>query len=395
MGHNLTRMLRASAVFPTATYGEQAVALVIADICMDVTRRPPANMNASARVCEDLDMPPGTLGNMLAKLAGRGLELRVPISMKNGRPLFAAKGHSVDFLFPELPPRDSRAPRIDGPLSAIAPRIDGPLESEGPLRGGALSAKGPRDEAQRSTPAWTPTPVTTGIDDTRSLSPRARVARRIRQAEPEATEREIDLLIARVEAERSPDHVDRYIASYPDTTIAETIRAIRTGETANEAVPAAGRAADAGSAPTPTAPPVTSLCGRCGAPGHVPADCPTLKPPAPLPPASPDPPAAVVEPCDAGQRCRRPAAPITEDGYHELCRTLASVRAGRPAGAPAPPSADRHAAEQVAGPARAPGATRPRAGALPDAFADAPPAVKAFLRQFSGTPESPDGGRAA
>jgi hypothetical protein len=174
MGHDLYRMLRASEIFPTATRGEQAVALIIADICMDTTRRPPANMNASARVCEDLGMPSGTLGNMLARLAARGLELRVPIGKdKNGRLVFAAKGHAVDFLFPALPPRESKGPRIDGALSAKGPRIDGPLDSEGPRISGPLSAKGPLDEAQRSTPAWTPTPVTPkSKEDARSLSQR-------------------------------------------------------------------------------------------------------------------------------------------------------------------------------------------------------------------------------
>ena len=73
MGHDLYRMLRASEVFPAATPGEQAAALIIADICMDTTRKPPKNMNAGARVCEDLGITPGSLGNILAKLAARDL----------------------------------------------------------------------------------------------------------------------------------------------------------------------------------------------------------------------------------------------------------------------------------------------------------------------------------
>jgi hypothetical protein len=150
MGHELTRMLRASQMLPGLGRPEQVVALELADICMDATRRPPRNMNAGARVCEDLGIPMGSLGNILAKMAARGLEVRVPIGKdKNGHPVYATKGHALDFLFPPLPPR-----ALKGPLN------DGPLEVEGPRNDGAIESKGPRFEAQRSTESWTPTPLT-------------------------------------------------------------------------------------------------------------------------------------------------------------------------------------------------------------------------------------------
>ena len=185
MGHDLYRMLRASAVFPTATAGEQSVALIIADICMDTTRKPPKNMNAGARVCEDLGITAGSLGNILAKLAARGLELRVPIGEdKRGRLVYAAKGHAVDYLFPVLSPRSAKGPLADGPLVAEpadnrpeayskAPSSDGPLAGDGPLLDGALEFKGPSLSVQRSIAGWTPTPMTPkSKEDTRAAAAR-------------------------------------------------------------------------------------------------------------------------------------------------------------------------------------------------------------------------------
>jgi hypothetical protein len=150
VGHDLTRMLRASVVFPTATTGEQAVALIIADICNDITRKPPRNMNAGASVCADMGITLGSLGNILAKLAARGLELRVPIGTdKRGRRVYAANRHAVDYLFPVLPPRATKAPLTDGPFANEGPSSDGPMEPEGPSLDG-----------QRSIAGWTPTPMT-------------------------------------------------------------------------------------------------------------------------------------------------------------------------------------------------------------------------------------------
>ena len=183
MGHDLTRMLRASRMLPGLGRPEQAVALELADICMDATRRPPQNMNAGARVCEDLGIPIGTLGNILAKMAAHGLELRVPIGKdKHGRLVYAAKGHAVDYLFPVLPPRAAKGPLNDGPLMSEpvdnplesgtkGPLNDGPLEGIAPLNDGAIELKGPRFEAQRSTESWTPTPMTPNSkDDALSLA---------------------------------------------------------------------------------------------------------------------------------------------------------------------------------------------------------------------------------
>ena len=188
MGHDLYRMLRASAVFPAATAGEQSVALIIADICMDTTRKPPKNMNAGARVCEDLRALPRVAWQRHHQQSWSArliFELRVPISEdKRGRLVYAAKGHAVDYLFPVLPPRSAKGPLADGPLVAEpadnrheayseAPSTDGPLAGDGPLLDGALNSKGPSVDAQRSIGGWTPTPMTPkSKEDTRAAAAR-------------------------------------------------------------------------------------------------------------------------------------------------------------------------------------------------------------------------------
>jgi hypothetical protein len=231
MGHNLYRMLRASAVFPTATSGEQAVALIIADICMDATRRPPQNMNAASRVCEDLGITAGTLGNILAKLAARGLELRVPIGKdKRGRLVYAARRHAVDYLFPLLPPRDSKAPltdgalgaepepkgpRTDGPLTLEGPRTDGPLTLEGPRTDGASESNGPSLDGQRSTPGWTPTPMTP-IDQ--KMTP-GRIGDPIADELPEDQGQDQERSVGKSQNRRLPDGSDENpLDAYPPAT---------------------------------------------------------------------------------------------------------------------------------------------------------------------------------
>lgn len=190
MGYELTRMLRASQMLPGLGRPEQAVALELADICMDATRRPPQNMNAGARVCEDLGIAMGTLGNILAKMAARGLEVRVPIGKdKNGDLFYTARSHALDFLFPSLPPRASK-----GPLN------DGPLEDKGPLNDGAIELKGPRFEAQRSTESWTPTPMTP-----KSKKDARRVGDPIADKLPEDQDQDQERSVAKSQNRRLPD----------------------------------------------------------------------------------------------------------------------------------------------------------------------------------------------
>ena len=141
MGHDLYRMVRDS-VLPVLTPGEQTVVLVLADICMDKTRKPPQGMDASKRVCEDLGISRGTLGNILARLASRGLEIRVPIGKdKRGRLMYAAKGHAVDYEFPILAPRAAKGPRSDGALEPEPVDNQPETTSKGPRSDGALGSK--------------------------------------------------------------------------------------------------------------------------------------------------------------------------------------------------------------------------------------------------------------
>jgi hypothetical protein len=111
--------------------GQRAVVLVLADICNDRTRRQPLHMNVSERLCEELDITPGTLGNILSSLAAAGFEFRVAVGEdKWGRPMFARRGRAVDYQFPVVPPRTQIAPSVDGAKAVdnpeIAPSVDGP-----------------------------------------------------------------------------------------------------------------------------------------------------------------------------------------------------------------------------------------------------------------------------
>ena len=162
--------------------------------------------------------------------------------------------------------------------------------------------------------------------ETSALSPRARVARKVRQAVPDATEREIDLLAAQVETERSPDHVDRYVASYPDTTIAEMIAAIRARGTASGPVPVADlRAVHAGSTPTPVPPQYGDRCGWCSRPGHAAGSCPDRPEPEARPVLT-----EAETPCAAGEGCRQKHTGV-DDGqeYHKACQIFGDLRAAR------------------------------------------------------------------
>jgi hypothetical protein len=55
-------------------------------------------------LADDMDIKPDGVTAVLARLAKAGCELRIPIGKdKNGKPVFAAKGHGIDFELPEFP----------------------------------------------------------------------------------------------------------------------------------------------------------------------------------------------------------------------------------------------------------------------------------------------------
>jgi len=176
MGYELRRWL-ADRLPAEVSSGERVLALEIADLANDRTRRA-FGAETLARLLHRsgfADMK--QVGKVLGKLAARGLELRAPIAGKDGRPVrdrrgrpvFAAKGHGLEFLVPTAEcPALRRAPArgsFDGPPGG------GPTESspgKGAFTGdeashaprsspaeGTFETEGPPDGAQ-SSPARSP-----------------------------------------------------------------------------------------------------------------------------------------------------------------------------------------------------------------------------------------------
>jgi hypothetical protein len=56
------------------------------------------------RICQVAGVERSGLKDVLARLAARGLDVRVVYKHdRNGRPIYACKGHAMDFRFPDLP----------------------------------------------------------------------------------------------------------------------------------------------------------------------------------------------------------------------------------------------------------------------------------------------------
>jgi hypothetical protein len=148
VGHDLTRMVRAA--MPAGwTAAERLVALLLADICNDRTRKPKPGYQVTAALLAESGLKESALSHILGSLAAKGCELRVPISTdKRGRPVYAAKGHSVDYRFPMLPPRELEGRTLVQALeSKDAPRCD--LNGHSPHE--AASFEGQRSH-ERATP---------------------------------------------------------------------------------------------------------------------------------------------------------------------------------------------------------------------------------------------------
>ncbi len=91
------------------------VLLTVADRVMDTRTRQMRRFKGDdctlhERLCEVADVKPEGLKKIFQELAARGLEVRVqihrdgkPLFDKAGRPVFACRGHAMEFRLPELP----------------------------------------------------------------------------------------------------------------------------------------------------------------------------------------------------------------------------------------------------------------------------------------------------
>lgn len=147
MGYKLYRQIRDSAPADW-THAERLVAWVIADDASDKTRRSwiklPEIMARSGIRSES------GVRQALQKLAARGYEFRVPITKgRDGRPVFAAKGHSLDYLVPPLPDRRLNPAPFDEGDSDERPKAAKGASDESPLssvRPSLLTKDGPRED---------------------------------------------------------------------------------------------------------------------------------------------------------------------------------------------------------------------------------------------------------
>ena len=120
VGYKLYREIRDFAP-SDLTSGELAVALMIADDANDRSRR---SWLPLPLLCARARLKPSSVRAALSKLAARGYEFRVIHGYgKDGRPVFAAKGHATDYVIPDMLKGAS-------PVAPIAPSepVDNPAE---------------------------------------------------------------------------------------------------------------------------------------------------------------------------------------------------------------------------------------------------------------------------
>lgn len=134
MGFMLYREIRDGAPADW-TAAERLVAWVIADDANDTTRKSwiklPELMQRTGIKSEV------GVRKALQRLAARGYEFRVPISKgKDGRLVFAAKGHSLDFIVPPMPDRRLPAGAFEGDPSGS------PNEAKGDTPGSPFGSAG-------------------------------------------------------------------------------------------------------------------------------------------------------------------------------------------------------------------------------------------------------------
>ena len=119
MGYKLYREIRDMAPDDWSS-GELVVALMIADDARDDTR---SSWIPLPLLCQRTRLQPSSVRSALAKLAARGFEFRVIHGYgKDGRPVFAAKGHAVDYEVPDMVKGAAQLAPIDlgGPVDNSA-----------------------------------------------------------------------------------------------------------------------------------------------------------------------------------------------------------------------------------------------------------------------------------
>jgi hypothetical protein len=138
------------------TSGELVVALTIADDARDETRR---SWISLPLLCARTRLKPSGVRSALGKLAARGLEFRVAHGYGgDGRPMFALKGHAVDYVVPDMLKGAATAPPKAAPKpvdnSAKGDTTAAPLNGSGRLKGATVAHKGDTTAAPIGAQRW-------------------------------------------------------------------------------------------------------------------------------------------------------------------------------------------------------------------------------------------------
>jgi len=176
MGYKLYREIRDNAPADW-TAAERLVAWVIADDASDKTRRSWLKL---PDLCQRAGLTADGVRKALQRLAARGYEFRIPVCTgRDGRPVFAVRGHSLDYLVPVLPARPKAVP------------------------GGCLSSKGGTSGLPSGEKGGTPVPPLSSVRPSLLTNdgPREDLAsRRARTASRASANRDIPAIIRDVKA---------------------------------------------------------------------------------------------------------------------------------------------------------------------------------------------------
>jgi hypothetical protein len=122
VGYKLYREIRDFAPYDWKPYMRH-VAEIIADDANDRTRRSWIQIGL---LCERTGYSPRMIRHALARLGEAGFEFRVSHGTgKDGREVYAARSHSVDYLVPHMPKGGNRVPPLPIPLPVDNPAKGG------------------------------------------------------------------------------------------------------------------------------------------------------------------------------------------------------------------------------------------------------------------------------
>jgi hypothetical protein len=143
MGYKLRREVRAALPPGLLTAAERLLVLELADLCGDETRE---GWPGAAKLATLTDLSERSIQEAMSRIGRKWIELRVPLNMKNGKPVFAYTGRRTTYRFPPLAPhKGATDPGADGatdpgpsePTGAMDPgeRCDGSVKEVRQIRG--------------------------------------------------------------------------------------------------------------------------------------------------------------------------------------------------------------------------------------------------------------------